>query len=156
MANIGDKKTMYGRWFVFNGTGFVPVEVYARHGYADGETVRTVKELEMMINLIPEEMELDYPQRITYGNTVSKRINCRLTPAGVRKNVLFLGDENSVSVRPDGEIFVKKTGTSIIHCLPVENTAIYETIQIQVVEPDLRVVDSNSLRLMANGHFRLT
>jgi hypothetical protein len=51
MANVGDKKTMYGRQFVYNGTGWVPVEVYARHGYSDGETIKTVKEIEDMIKI---------------------------------------------------------------------------------------------------------
>ncbi len=106
--------------------------------------------------LRPVEMKLDYPDCITYRNTYPKKINYILYPQKSVKNMLFLGDENAVSVRPNGELYVKKPGTSIIHCIPVENTAIYETIQIQVIEPDLRVVNSNSLRLMANGFFRLT
>lgn len=106
--------------------------------------------------LRPTEMTLDYPSRITYGNTAPKKIDCELYPKKSVNNMLFLGDENAVSVRPDGELFVKKPGTSIIHCIPTENTALYKTIQIQVVEPALRIVNGSSLRLMANGYFRLT
>lgn len=106
--------------------------------------------------LRPAEVVLDYPKSITYRNTVPKKIDYELYPKKSVKNMLFLGDENAVSVRPNGELSVKKPGISIIHCIPTENTALYKTIQIQVVEPALRIVNGSSLRLMANGYFRLT
>ena len=69
---------------------------------------------------------------------------------------MFLGDDNAVSVQPDGSLTVNRTGISKIHVIPTENTSIYRTIQITVAEPELRRVKSNSLRLMGNGSFRLT
>jgi chemotaxis protein histidine kinase CheA len=105
---------------------------------------------------IPTGMNLDYPPRITFRNTVPRRITYELLPTNTGRNVLFLGDDNAVSVQPDGSLTVNRTGISKIHVIPTENTSIYRTIQITVAEPELRRVKSNSLRLMGNGSFRLT
>lgn len=106
--------------------------------------------------MIPTGMNLDYPPRITFRNTVPRRIEYELLPTNTGRNVLFLGDDNAVSVQPDGSLTVNRTGISKIHVIPTENTSIYRTIQITVAEPELRRVKSNSLRLMGNGSFRLT
>ena len=106
--------------------------------------------------MIPTGMNLDYPPRITFRNTVPRRITYELLPTNTGRNVLFLGDDNAVSVQPDGSLTVNRTGISKIHVIPTENTSIYRTIQITVAEPELRRVKSNSLRLMGNGSFRLT
>ena len=101
-------------------------------------------------------MNLDYPPRITFRNTVPRRITYELLPTNTGRNVLFLGDDNAVSVQPDGSLTVNRTGISKIHVIPTENKSIYRTIQITVAEPELRRVKSNSLLLMGNGSFRLT
>lgn len=123
-------------------------------------TIVRLEELEESLvgqyKMIPTGMNLDYPPRITFRNTVSRRITYELLPTNTGRNVLFLGDDNAVSVQPDGSLTVNRTGISKIHVIPTENTSIYRTIQITVAEPELRRVKSNSLRLMGNGSFRLT
>lgn len=123
-------------------------------------TIVRLEELEESLvgqyKMIPTDMNLDYPPRITFRNTVPRRITYELLPTNTGRNVLFLGDDNAVSVQPDGSLTVNRTGISKIHVIPTENTSIYRTIQITVAEPELRRVKSNSLRLMGNGSFRLT
>lgn len=123
-------------------------------------TIVRLEELEESLvgqyKMIPTGMNLDYPPRITFRNTVPRRITYELRPTNTGRNVLFLGDDNAVSVQPDGSLTVNRTGISKIHVIPTENTSIYRTIQITVAEPELRRVKSNSLRLMGNGSFRLT
>lgn len=123
-------------------------------------TIVRLEELEESLvgqyKMIPTGMNLDYPSRITFRNTVPRRITYELLPTNTGRNVLFLGDDNAVSVQPDGSLTVNRTGISKIHVIPTENTSIYRTIQITVAEPELRRVKSNSLRLMGNGSFRLT
>lgn len=123
-------------------------------------TIVRLEELEESLvgqyKMIPTGMNLDYPPRITFRNTVPRRITYELLPTNTGRNVLFLGDDNAVSVQPDGSLTVNRTGISKIHVIPTENTSIYRTIQIKVAEPELRRVKSNSLRLMGNGSFRLT
>ena len=123
-------------------------------------TIVRLEELEESLvgqyKMIPTGMNLDYPPRITFRNTVPRRITYELLPTNTGRNVLFLGDDNAVSVQPDGSLTVNRTGISKIHVIPTENTPIYRTIQITVAEPELRRVKSNSLRLMGNGSFRLT
>ena len=123
-------------------------------------TIVRLEELEESLvgqyKMIPTGMNLDYPPRITFRNTVPRRITYELLPTNTGRNVLFLGDDNAVSVQPDGSLKVNRTGISKIHVIPTENTSIYRTIQITVAEPELRRVKSNSLRLMGNGSFRLT
>ena len=123
-------------------------------------TIVRLEELEESLvgqyKMIPTGMNLDYPPRITFRNTVPRRITYELLPTNTGRNVLFLGDDNAVSVQPDGSLTVNRTGISKIHVIPPENTSIYRTIQITMAEPELRRVKSNSLRLMGNGSFRLT
>ena len=123
-------------------------------------TIVRLEELEESLvgqyKMIPTGMNLDYPPRITFRNTVPRRITYELLPTNTGRNVLFLGDDNAVSVQPDGSLTVNRTGISKIHVIPTENTSIYRTIQITVAEPELRRVKSNSLRLRGNGSFRLT
>lgn len=123
-------------------------------------TIIRLEELEESLvgqyKMIPTGLILDYPARITRGNTVPKRIAYSLLPTNTGRNVLFLGDDNAVSVQPDGSFTVNRAGVSKVHVVPTENTTIFKTIQITVAEPELRRVKTNSLRLMGNGNFRLT
>ncbi|MDR3140541.1 MAG: hypothetical protein LBU37_02250 [Tannerellaceae bacterium] len=106
--------------------------------------------------LIPQEMVLDYPKVVTYRNTVAGKIHYTLLPADTGRNVLFLGDDNAVTVLPNGDFMALKPGISRIHAIPTENTLIYQTIQITVVAAGLRKVKSNSLRFTGNGSLRFT
>jgi hypothetical protein len=124
------------------------------------DTINQMEELADSIvagtKLTPQEMVLDYPRVVTLRNTEPLRINYTLLPANTGKNVLFIGDDNAVSVMPDGSFTINKPGISSIHVIPTENTSLYKTIQITVVEASLRKVTAGSLRLMGNGNLIFT
>ena len=73
-------------------------------------------------------MTVEYPSRLLVGNMAENFIRATLTPASVKPNVLFLGDDKAVSVTPDGRITILAAGTSIIHVIPTCNVALYKTI----------------------------
>lgn len=101
----------------------------------------------------PTGMTLIYPERITMGNMEAKFVRAELTPAGTGGNVLFLGDDRAVSISPDGFIRTNAPGKSLVHVIPTENTAIYRTIEIQVIAPAIRKV-SGVMRLLSGGRIR--
>lgn len=112
-------------------------------------------ELEAEWLLKPTSMNLTYPRIINIRNVVSKKIEVDFVPVNVN-NVLFLGDENAISVIPDGSIILKKAGNSKVHVVPVNNTSLYKTIDITVVEPGIRNISATSMRFMGSGAIRLT
>ena len=105
--------------------------------------------------LQPTSMTLTYPKKITFGNTAEKRVEATLSPAGTGKNVLFLSDNRSVQVMPDGFIRVLNVGKSFVHAIPTENTAIYQTVEIEVLPTPIRKVTSTAMRLTSSGAMRL-
>lgn len=106
---------------------------------------------------IPNRMTVDYPQHLTVGNKENNKIVATLYPlATALQNVLFLADNNAVSVYPDGSIHINKAGRSVVHVVPTLNTALYRTLLITVSEPSVRLVTKSSVRLLAGGIFRLT
>lgn len=106
---------------------------------------------------IPNRMTVDYPQYLTVGNKENNKILATLYPlATALQNVLFLADNNAVSVYPDGSIHINKAGRSVVHVVPTLNTALYRTLLITVSEPSVRLVTKSSVRLLAGGTFRLT
>ncbi|WP_418177030.1 hypothetical protein [Alistipes putredinis] len=117
------------------------------------EVIAAAAELEPL-NLVPTAMTVEYPSRLLVGNMAENFIRATLAPASVKPNVLFLGDDKSVSVTPDGRITILAAGTSIIHVIPTCNVALYKTIQIKVSKPTVRLVTLSSIRLTANGNFR--
>ena len=103
----------------------------------------------------PTAMKLTYPKKITFGNTAEQRIEATLSPAGTGKNVLFLSDNRSVQVMPDGFIRVLSVGKSFVHAIPTENTAIYQTVEIEVLPTPIRMLTSAAMRLTSSGAMRL-
>ena len=103
----------------------------------------------------PTAMKLTYPKKITFGNTAEQRIEATLSPAGTGKNVLFLSDNRSVQVMPDGFIRVLSVGKSFVHAIPTENTAIYQTVEIEVLPTPIRMLTSTAMRLTSSGAMRL-
>lgn len=118
-------------------------------------TIVRLEELEKSLiaaaKMMPTGMTLEYLKVITFRNTLPQRIKVSLTPAGYSNNVLFLGDDKAVGVAPDGTFTIKEVGVSKVHVIPTENTSLYQTVAIQVVQPGLRKVRANSLRLTNNG-----
>ena len=80
------------------------------------EVIAAAAELEPL-NLVPTAMTVEYPSRLLVGNMAENFIRATLTPASVKPNVLFLGDDKAVSVTPDGRITILAAGTSIIHVI---------------------------------------
>lgn len=117
------------------------------------EIIETASNLEAL-GLFPTSMTLSYPERLTHNNKVAK-INAVLHPDRVCQNVICLGDNRAVSVTPDGFLKVVGKGLSIIHVIPTCNVALYRTIQIEVIEPSIRLVTRESIRFTSNGKFRL-
>lgn len=117
------------------------------------EIIETASNLEAL-GLFPTSMTLSYPAKLTRNNKVA-RINAVLHPERVYQNVICLGDNKAVSVTPDGLLQVIGKGVSVIHVIPTCNVALYRTIQIEVIEPTIRLVTRQSIRFTSNGKFRL-
>lgn len=117
------------------------------------EVIAAAGELEPL-NLVPTAMTVEYPSNLLVGNMAENFIRATLSPASIKPNVLFLGDNKAVSVTPDGRITILASGVSIIHVIPPCNVALYKTIQIKVSKPTIRLVTLSSIRLTANGNFR--
>lgn len=104
---------------------------------------------------IPEEMTVTTPGVITLGNRTEKRIEATLMP-GETHNVLCLVDEGeSVKVLPDGKVIAQCAGVTKVHVIPPQNVGIYQTVEVIVKNPDIRLTGGRSIRL-ANGKVRLT
>ena len=106
--------------------------------------------------LIPSNIEVSCPKRITLGNMTPGKVEVKFTPKGTLKNVIYMGDNKSVSVLPDGELRVTGKGVSTIHVIPTCNTQLFKTVQVEVVSPQLRMVKKGQLRLTQKGNLRLT
>lgn len=123
-------------------------------------TIARLEELEDSLigqyKMIPTGMNLTYPKVITLRNPASLRIAYELLPTNTGRNVLFLSDDRAVSVLPGGQIIPKSAGISKVHVIPTENTEIYQTVEIKVVEPYMRKVASSSIRLTGSGNIRFT
>lgn len=104
----------------------------------------------------PESMTVEYPHYLTLGNKENNKIVATLYPlATALQNVLFLSDNNAVSVYPDGTIHINKAGRSVVHVVPTMKTSLYRTLLITVLEQSVRLTKTNSVRLLSGGTFRL-
>lgn len=109
--------------------------------------------------LAPSRMELTYTKVITRRNPVTQYIKARLYPAYVLQNVIFQQPVNggdSVYVEPSGKLEVNKAGHTKIHVIPTHNTGIYQTVDIEVQEPAIRLTGDGAIRLNSDGSIRLT
>lgn len=106
--------------------------------------------------LVPTSMILTYPKKVTLRNTQSFKIQAELLPVNTGRNVLFLGDDRAITVSPDGSFMINQVGMSKIHVIPTENTALYQTIQINVEEPGMRFTSGRGIRFSGSGGIRLT
>lgn len=106
--------------------------------------------------LIPSSLTVRYNERLTLGNIQPVYINAELQPEGTLKNVIFLSDNKSVTVNPDGRVQIVAKGRSVIHVIPTCNTAIAKTIAVTVEEPTMRLVNTRSqMRFTQSGGIRL-
>ena len=107
-------------------------------------------------SLIPSGLTVRAPQRITQGNLEELFIKAVLAPEGVAENVVFISDNRSVAVAPDGRVTVLGRGISTVHIVPTLKTALAKSIQVEVVAPACRLNTASSLRFTQAGGFRLT
>lgn len=122
------------------------------------ETTNTAREaiVALFESLIPTGMTVLAPQRITQGNREELFIKAVLSPEGVAENVVFISDNRSVAVAPDGRVTVLGRGISTVHIVPTLKTALAKSIQVEVVAPACRLNTASSLRFTQAGGFRLT
>jgi hypothetical protein len=119
----------------------------------ENETTELIKNVNDTLGKIyPTSVSLTYPSKITFGNKEEHKIKYTLSPTTVLQNILFIGDNNAVTVQPDGNVLVNKVGKSYINVIPTGNTAIYKTIIIEVVESGVIKKDENSIILLNNGN----
>lgn len=107
-------------------------------------------------SLIPSGLTVTAPQHITQGNLAELFIKAHLTPEGVAENIVFISDNRSVAVAPDGRVTVLGRGISTVHIVPTLKTALAKSIQVEVVAPACRLNTASSLRFTQAGGFRLT
>lgn len=96
------------------------------------------------------------PVLITLRNPVPQHIDARLFPRFGLGSVLFIGDHQAVSVTPDGYVTPVRLGKSEISAVATSDTAIYNTLCIEVVPPRCRLSAAGALRLDSKGNIRLT
>lgn len=109
--------------------------------------------------LAPSRMELTYNKVITRRNPVTQHIKARLFPAYVLQNVIYqqpINGGDSVYVEPSGKLEVNKVGHTRIHVIPTHNTGIYQTVDIEVQEPAIRLTGDGAIRFNSDGSFKLT
>lgn len=106
--------------------------------------------------VIPLVMTVEPPRRITYGNPVKQYIKVSLLPQFAVQNVLWLSDGKAVDVEPDGEVVVLGLGKSRVHVIPTENTALHQTVTVEVVRPSLIKTGRTSLLLAGSNTLLFT
>jgi len=107
----------------------------------------------------PSRLEVVAPKRITATNRVPQRIAARVFPAYLVQNVLYrqpINGGSAVAVSPDGSLEILGTGKSRIHVVAAGNTALWQTVEVEVKEPDVRLTASGAVRLTSGGAIRLT
>lgn len=109
--------------------------------------------------LAPTRMELAYNKVITRRNPFVQYVAARLFPSYVLQNVIYQQPVNggdSVYVEPDGKLAINKAGHTKIHVIPTNNTKLYQTIDVEVQEPAMRLTGDGAIRLNSDGSLRLT
>lgn len=142
----------------------LPLAVEAERMIIDGkQQIASMKAAESSLMsqalLAPSRMELTYNKVITRRNPVTQYVKARLFPAYVLQNVIFqqpINGGDSVYVEPDGKLAVNKVGHTKIHVIPTHNTGIYQTVDIEVQEPAIRLTGDGAIRFNSDGSIRLT
>lgn len=108
------------------------------------------------LGLLPTGMTVEYPEELTLGNLAEIFIRAKLQPEYSLPNIMYLGDNNAVSVAPDGRITIHHEGVSVIHVIPTGNTQLYKTIEIKVKCAGISLVNNRSTAiLLSSGNFLL-
>ena len=111
---------------------------------------------EVMGTYYPTDMSLTYPATITLTNVVPNYIVATLTPSTALENVVFHWWGDSLRVRPDGQIVPLEAGTTEVDVIPTMNTALYQTITIEIVESSTLTTEDDEVLLTEDGYEILT
>ncbi len=104
----------------------------------------------------PSALIVKQPPRITMGNKTPVIIEARLLPEQATQNIIFISDNRAVSVTQDGRLTALELGRSTVQIIPTMNTSLTKVIQVEVIPPSLRLVNTRTrLRLTASGALRL-
>ncbi len=139
-------------------TSIENAEVATQNAQEITQTMRDMKpQIEEAASLIPGLLRMKYPAHITTANTRRQVVEAKLLPSWSLQNIIFQVEEGtSVFVRPDGEIIRRGVGTTRINVLPTANIPLFQTIDITVEQPRIRLTGAGKIRRTAAGNIRLT
>lgn len=103
---------------------------------------------------VPAELVVENPGVLAAGGA-DVQIKAHLLPKSVVQNILFLGDDNAVSVSPTGLIKINKSGESVIHVIPTNRVELWQKIRVIVRQPYLRLSESGGIRLTEGNRLRI-
>ena len=104
---------------------------------------------------VPTEMRLEYLKEISLRNDVPQRIKVGLIPSYYPQNFIFQFVEgDGIRVDPGGNIRLIKEGVTSLWVIPLGNTSLWQEISIRVKQPEMRLVDASSFRIV-DGVFRI-
>ena len=124
--------------------------------FAVAEVERDAHLRDVIGAFIPTGIKVDCPERITMGNLKPRGVEVEMLPEGAMKNVMYLSDNRSVMVWPDGRLEVTGKGKSVVHVVPTMNTALARSFVVDVVDPGMRMTQRKGVRLLSGGGLRLT
>ena len=105
---------------------------------------------------IPDGLRVISPAVVTLGNDVPQFIRARVLPVGALQNVIFQAFGGAAGVEPDGRVLPFRPGVARVHVIPTLGTRFYQTVELRVVAPSLRLAAPGALRLDSAGNIRLT
>ena len=115
------------------------------------EMASLLKSLSAEANASPVRMEVSAPETISTRNKRGQRIDVRLFPGYVMKNVLFQRvSGSSLAADPSGNLKVTGTGLTSFHVIPTQNTELWEQADISVRGPLIRRTSGGKIRLNRN------
>lgn len=115
--------------------------------------------LDLLLNkygifIIPTGLTVKPVEKITSINKTAKYIEAQLEPETALPNIIFISDNKSVTVQQDGRLTVVGVGKSTVQVIPTMNTSLAKTLQVEVIEPTLRLVTKTAMRLTGSGALR--
>ncbi len=104
----------------------------------------------------PMRLEVKAPGEVTVCNTRQPRIEAQALPKFGFGGVLFISDNKTLEITPDGKITPVAEGIGKVTAVATGNTELYEQILIAVVPPRARLSSDGGIRLDSDGNIRLT
>lgn len=118
-----------------NSSSLVDSSIKAADTATEAAMAATNKVLETLGIIIPTSLNVECVSRITLDNEQPIYIKAILSPDTAIKNILYISDGKAVEVGLDGRISALNKGISRIHVIPTCNTALAQSLLVEVVEP---------------------